>query len=41
MVRGMMADDFKNRDILMDKYRGADLADFEGNAVILGYRLAS
>ena len=41
MVRGMMADDFKNRDILMNKYRGADLADFEGNAVILGYRLAS
>lgn len=41
MVRGMMADDFKNRDILMDKYRGADLADFEGNSVILGYRLAS
>ena len=41
MVRGMMADDFKNRDILMNKYRGADLSDFEGNAVILGYRLAS
>ena len=41
MVRGMMADDFKNRDILMNKYRGADLVDFEGNAVILGYRLAA
>lgn len=41
MVRGMRADDFKNRDILMEKYRGADLTEFEGNAVILGYRLAS
>ena len=41
MVRGMRADDFKNRDILMDKYRGADLAEFDGNTVILGYRLAS
>ena len=41
MVRGMTADDFKNRSILAEKYRGADLADFEGNTVILGYRLAS
>lgn len=41
MVRGMQADDFNKRDILMEKYRGADLTEFEGNAVILGYRLAS
>lgn len=41
MVRGMAADDFKSRPILMKKYKGADLAEFEDNAVILGYRLAS
>lgn len=41
MVRGMTAEDFKNRAILAEKYRGADLSDFQGNAVILGYRLAS
>lgn len=41
MVRGMQADDFNKRDILMEKYRGADLTEFEGNTVILGYRLAS
>lgn len=41
MVRGMTADDFKNRDILMQKYQGADMGEFDGNTVILGYRLAA
>ncbi len=41
MVRGMAADDFKNRDILMQKYQGADINEFDGNVVILGYRLAA
>ena len=41
MVRGMRTDDFKNRDILMQKYHGADIKEFDGNAVILGYRLAA
>lgn len=40
MVRGMPAADFKKRPILMEKYRGMDLAEFDGSAVIMGYRLA-
>ncbi|MGN1063179.1 MAG: lipoprotein-releasing ABC transporter permease subunit, partial [Alphaproteobacteria bacterium] len=41
MVRGMAAADFRSRPILMNNYRGVDLADFEDNTVIVGYRLAS
>ena len=40
MVRGMRAEDFNNRPILKDKYRGTPLTEFSGNQVILGYRLA-
>lgn len=40
MVRGMRASDFAARPILKDGYKGADLADFEEDAVIVGYRLA-
>lgn len=40
MVRGMRAEDFINRPILKDKYRGTPLTEFSGNQVILGYRLA-
>lgn len=40
MVRGMKKDDFKSRSILTEKYQGADLGEFDGNTIILGYRLA-
>lgn len=40
MVRGMRGEDFKERPILKDGYDGADLADYEEDAVIIGYRLA-
>lgn len=40
MVRGIRGQDFAARPILKDGYKGADLADFEEDAVIVGYRLA-
>ena len=40
MIRGMRAEDFINRPILKEKYRGTPLTEFSENKVILGYRLA-
>ena len=40
LVRGMRAEDFQNRSILNDKYRGVPLDQFRENAVILGHHLA-
>ncbi len=40
MIRGMRAEDFINRPILKDKYRGTPVTEFTDNNVILGYRLA-
>ena len=40
MIRGMRAEDFINRPILKEKYRGTPLTEFSENKVVLGYRLA-
>ncbi len=40
MVRGMSAEDFAKRSLLMKKYRGLDLNEFTDSQIIVGYRLA-
>ena len=40
MIRGMRAEDFINRPILKEKYRGTPLTEFSENKVVIGYRLA-
>ena len=41
MVRGINAKDMVKKQILRDGFKDVDWADFEGDAVILGYRLAN
>ncbi len=41
MVRGMMREDFEDRLLLKQNYRGENLINFEKNQVILGWRLAA
>jgi len=41
MVRGVNGNDIQKKQVLRDGFKNFDMADFEGDVVVLGYRLAN